>query len=227
MPPERKFNALVLSITLAIMTAAITYLPALTEERISKPLEIAISILTGTGLYEALSRLIEFLLNRSAFLKRKVLGASYLDGKWAGYWINRAGKPRFVVELVRQDWSFVVMTGRAFDENYEPYGHWESMTALVDGERGVMRGVFSGDIGGRHYDSVITFRFEGNPPELLSGFVADAVGAANPGQAWLTERKVHADASDEELLRIAAEMYQKRPSTVLGSAAAPTGKPIP
>jgi hypothetical protein len=231
MPPERKFNAAILSITLAIMAAAITYLPKLTEERISKPLEIAVSILTGTGLYEALSRLIEFLLRRSRRLKRWILGRSYAEGKWAGYWVNRAGQPRFVIEHIRQEWDTLIMTGLAFDENMAPYGHWQSSNAMIDGDRGDLRGVFSGDIGGRHYDSIITFRLEGNPPCRMTGFVADAVGAANPGQAWLFEQKVDDRARDSEILQTAVRMYTARAAeTVHGVPKAPpaaAGPPVP
>ena len=216
MPPERKFNAFILSITLAIMAAALTYLPALTHESVAKPLEIAVSVLTGTGLYEALSRLVEFLFRRSKFLKRLILGSSYVEGKWAGYWISRSGQPRFVIEHIRQDWSTVIMTGLAFDEKMSPYGHWQSASAAVDGERGDLRGVFSGDIGGRHYDSIITFRLEGKPPCRMTGFVADTVGATNPGQAWLFERKVDDGSDDSEILKTAVGMYAVRAALTIG-----------
>jgi hypothetical protein len=59
MSPERKFNAIVLSITIAIMASVLTYIPSF-EDRVAKPLEIAISIFTGAGLYEALAKFIEF-----------------------------------------------------------------------------------------------------------------------------------------------------------------------
>jgi hypothetical protein len=213
MPPERKFNSFVLSGTLAIMAAALTYVPALSEEKVSKPVEIVVSVLTGTGLYEALSRLIEFLLSRSKKLKRIILGKSYVEGKWAGYWIGHGGRPRYVIENVKQDWSSVLMTGMAFDENLAPHGHWQSVGAAVDGERGNLHAVFAGDIGGQHYDSIITFRLAGKPPSRMSGFVADAVGAVNAGQVWLFEQRVGESLSESETLKVAQQMYASRPAT--------------
>jgi hypothetical protein len=198
------------------MAAALTYLPSLTRENIAKPLEITVSILTGTGLYEALSRLVEFLLRRSKTLKRLILGSSYIEGKWTGYWISRAGQPRFVIEHIRQDWSAVIMTGLAFDERMMPYGRWQSTSATIDGDRGDLRTVFSGDIGGSHYDSIITFHLEGRPPCRMTGFVADAVGAAYPGQAWLFEHKVDDRSDDSEILKTAVEMYAKRVALTVG-----------
>jgi hypothetical protein len=206
MSPERRFHAVVLAVTVAIMAVALIYAPHVEY----KTLEILVAVLTGTGVRETLLHSVEFLLDHFHAMKEFVLGDSYVEGKWVGFYVEE-GRPILIIETIRQNWSEVFANGRAFEFNGEEFGLWESIGAVVDGKRGVLRGVYSGHFTPGHYDSIASFQLEGRTPRKMAGYVCDIVVNPEASRVWMTKQKVGSDLQDAEALRLARDVFAKAP----------------
>jgi hypothetical protein len=210
MSPERRFHAFVLAVTVAIMATALTYAP----KGEYKVLEIIVAVLTGTGIREMFLHAIEFLLDHWHWLKAFVLGGSFVEGKWVGYYLEE-GRPILVIETIRQEWSAVFANGRAFEIDGREFGLWESVGAFVDGDRGILQGVYSGHFQPGHYDSIVSFQLEGKVPRKMVGYVSDIVVNPQASRVWMTKEKVESNISDADALRTALGILERAPINVL------------
>jgi hypothetical protein len=210
MSPERRFHAFVLAVTVAIMATALTYAP----KGEYKILEIIVAVLTGTGIREMFLHTIEYLLDHWHRLKAFVLGGSFVEGKWVGFYVEE-GRPILVIETIRQQWSAVFANGRAFEIDGREFGLWESIGAVVDGNRGILQGVYSGHFQPGHYDSIVSFQLEGKVPRKMVGYVSDIVVNPQASRVWITKEKVESNISDVEALRTALGILGRAPINAL------------
>ena len=192
------------------MATALTYAP----QGEYKVLEIIVAVLTGTGIREMFLHAIEFLLDHWHWLKAFVLGGSFVEGKWVGYYLEE-GRPILVIETIRQEWSAVFANGRAFEIDGREFGLWESIGAVVDGNRGILHGVYSGHFQPGHYDSVVSFQLEGKVPLKMVGYVSDIVVNPQASRVWMTKEKVESNISDADALRTALGILERAPINVL------------
>lgn len=197
MSAEQKVSSYVFAVTITLMAAAFAYIPQFHELEQHPLTGIVVGALTGTGLFEALAKLVELAFNRVRFIKKLILGPCYLEGSWVGFYISAAGQPRLIREFVRQDWSSIFINGQAFNIDGTPHGQWRSVVAMVKGEEGLLRGDLVGDLESGHYDSLIEYHLEGDPPKRRSGRVVDIVSNQHAGSAWLRLTKVF-DKNDLE-----------------------------
>jgi hypothetical protein len=172
-------------------------------------LALAVSVLAGTGLHEALTRAIELALNHFKRLRRQMLGSSYIEGKWSGFYLGTNDHPRFIIQTMRQEWSRVYINGQAFTHQATPHGQWHSVSATVDGRAGLLHGVFSGDNTNGHYDSVFSFQLEGDPPTTLSGYLYDSSTSTSVGQAWTIMERLRGDLTDRAAMANAHRLYRQ------------------
>jgi hypothetical protein len=210
MSPERRFHAFVLAVTVAIMATALTYAP----KGEYKILEIIVAVLTGTGVREMLLRTIEHLLEHWHGLKAFVLGSSFVEGKWVGFYVEE-GRPILIIETVRQEWSAVFANGRAFEIDGREFGLWESVGAVVDGNRGIIQGVYSGHFQPGHYDSIVSFQLEGKVPRKMFGYVSDIVVNPQASRVWMTKEKIESNASDVDAICTALSIWESAPINAL------------
>jgi hypothetical protein len=190
MSAEQKVSSYVFAVTITLMAAAFAYIPQFHEIEQHPLTGILVGALTGTGLFEALAKLVEFAFKRRRFIKKFILGPSYLEGCWVGFYIGASGQPRLIREFVRQDWSSVFINGQAFNIDGTPHGQWRSVVAMVKGEEGLLRGDLVGDLDSGHYDSLIEYQLEGDPPKRRSGRIVDIVSNRNAGSAWMRLTKI-------------------------------------
>lgn len=217
MNAERRVNAYVVAITVAIMALALLWFRPvlLLADSTMKVVESMVAVLTGTGLREFLLWLVESSLGASPRFKRLILGGSYVEGKWVGYY-TEDNRRRFVIEIIRQEWSSVFINGRAFDEDRTPYGQWRSLMAIVDGPTGLLRAIFSGDFMSGHYESLVTFQLDGHKaPSRMYGLIVDSAAAANAGHAWIRLRKVDPHLTDAEAIAAATDLLRDDPGDYL------------
>jgi prolipoprotein diacylglyceryltransferase len=146
MSAEQKVSSYVLTVTITLMAAAFAYIPQFHDIEQHPFTGILVAALTGTGLFEALAKLVELAFTKVRFIKKLILGPSYLEGCWSGFYIGACGQPRLVREFVRQDWSSVFINGQAFNADGTPHGQWRSVLAIVKGQEGLLRGDLVGDL---------------------------------------------------------------------------------
>lgn len=205
MSPERTFHRVILVIALVITIAIVIRIdPKFGDE---KPLVIMIGILTGTGLHEALLKIVEFMLNWLKPLKRLILQSSYVEGMWYGFYETTPGAPRFVIETIRQEWTALYINGRAYNERGEHHGAWSSLTANVDGKTGRLHSISSGNLATGHYESIVTFQLQGDPPDQMSGQIFDSATNPNAGRAWILLKKSPSPITDEQAFQESCKMY--------------------
>jgi hypothetical protein len=211
MSPERRFHAAIVAVTIAAMSAGLLFVIPLLPGDL-KVAEVLISILTGMGLRELLIGAVNLALSKSTRLKKLILGRSYVEGLWAGYYTTPNGYKLNIV-VVRQDWSTVSLNGRAFDSGKRPYGQWRSLTASIDGDQGVLHTIFTGDLASGHYESVVTLQFdEYDPPRAMRGLIVDSVAADKAGRAWIRLYRADGDHTDAGLLETAEDWLKKDPA---------------
>jgi len=198
MNAEQRVSRYVFGVTITLMAAAFVYIPRFHEIEEHPLTGILVCALTGMGLFEALAKAVELAFTQVRFVKKRILGSSYLEGCWVGFYISASGQPRLVREFVRQDWSSVYVNGQAFNLDGAPHGQWHSVVAMVKGDEGLFRGDIVGDLDTGHYDSMVEYQLEGDPPERRSGRITDIVSNRNAGTTWIRLRKVeNEDAWDE------------------------------
>jgi hypothetical protein len=67
-----------------IIRMSFAYIPQFHEIEQHPLTGILVGALTGTGLFEALAKLVELAFTRVQFIRKFILGASYLEGCWVG-----------------------------------------------------------------------------------------------------------------------------------------------
>ena len=206
MSGERSWNAAVVSITVAVLATGI-HLLAREETLFERTLGIVLTVLAGAGTYELVTRVVELSLRHSPPFKRFLLGSSYVEGKWVGFYIGLGGRPRFVIQVIRQSWAKLTISGRALNEMGRPHGQWRSQSAVVDGDAGLLHAILTGELDGGHYDSLITLQLEGTPPSRMFGYISDNVANVNAGRVWIEHQRVADTTSDEEALHSAQALF--------------------
>ena len=220
MSAERRFHAAIVAVTIAAMSAGLLFVIPMIPGDL-KIVEVLISILTGMGLRELLIGAINLALARSTHLKKAILGRSYIEGVWAGYYTTPNGY-RLTIVIVRQDWSTVTLSGRAYDSKKRLYGQWRSLTATIEDAQGVLHTIFTGDLASGHYESVVTLQFgKEDPPRSMTGLIVDSVAADKAGHAWIRLAKCDGELSDAELLDQAEIALNADPGGFAGNAAFP------
>jgi hypothetical protein len=203
---EHTFNrtTLVVAITLMFVLFKHTHL---FDDPNYELLALAASILTGTGLHEALARAIEIVVNHNQLLKKLVLGNSFLEGKWSGFYVADAGHINLFLLTIRQEWSRVYLNGQVFTKESRPYGQGHDVYARVDGQSGRLQGVFSSYIIGGHYDTVFSLQLEGRPPIKLRGYWYDTSTSTTLGRAWTYLVRLPESATQQDAVARAQEVY--------------------
>lgn len=209
MNAEQKLAKYVFAVTIIFMAAAFAYIPQFHEIEQHPITGILVGALTGTGLFEALAKLVELSFTKIKRIKRFILASSYVEGQWVGFYKSPSGQVRLIREFIRQDWSSISINGQAFDSSKMPYGQWRSYSAIVEGDAGLLRATIVGDLNSGHYDSVVEYQLEGDPPNRRSGRIVDIVSNVNAGSAWMRLKKIDDDESEVRALDEAANFYNE------------------
>lgn len=227
--PETSFHALVLSITLVIMAVVMRFLLERPDaDALERTMSVAIGAISGLGLYEAICKIVEFLLTKSEWVKSAVLGKNYVEGKWYGFYTytyEEHGQTYVVVQLVienmTQEWENVFVIGRAFTRTGQPHGQWSSISARAFGEQSQLEIRAVANLSSGYFDSSRTMQLEGTPPHHMCGYVLDTVASYRPGKAWWEAWKARGPLSDAEALVEAEKQYKQFLSNARSLSAVP------
>ena len=140
-----------------------------------------VSVLFSFGLYNVLASLLIYLMNKSRWLKKKILSGYYMEGTWVGYY-ERNNDIRLVIEHFEQDLNRLVIRGRSRMLNGEERAKWYSKTVQIDVISGRLIYVYeNGAIRykGTGLEGIGTFFFQREgvdcPPTELDGFQVDTI----------------------------------------------------
>lgn len=181
MSPATKFNAFLSSATVSLMFLLVAWAaPKLEPLGMQYPIALAISGLAlSAGVYRVLVLGIRWLMERSTWVSKKVLGPYFVHGTWVGWFEGHSGEKRYMVEHFAQDLDGLIITGRSFDTKQRGHGYWESEAASVDAKRAKLIFTYKFDVLSRQsslfgiHTSYLARESVHLAPTALSGFAHD------------------------------------------------------
>ncbi len=111
-----KLHTISLSVATTIVLTLWVQLPRLTnlnEVLNNNVLKVFIGLLASTGFYKLAINLIIYLAKKFLIIKKVLLGNSYLNGTWTGFYIGASGNVRFYVERFEQELDNLVIRGHS------------------------------------------------------------------------------------------------------------------
>lgn len=183
MKPEHKFHSYVTAATVTVMYFAIQQLPPLLrpESPLATFLEPIGALLLSVGIYKLLAGILLGFARKLKFVKRHLLGASYVNGTWIGKFKGSDSSIVYTVEHFEQTLSSLKIRGQAFRESGESYAQWTSESETIDEVSGMLTYTYNCDKTNDKgsFQGVCVFQFERKDetcgPMRIRGYSADLV----------------------------------------------------
>lgn len=183
MKPEHRFHSYVTAATVTVMYFVIQeLLPLLslapTAEIYLKPVG---ALLLSLGIYKLLATFLLRTARKLKFVKRHLLGASYVNGTWVGKFRTGEAEMAYTVEHFEQTLSSLKIRGQAFRESGESYAQWNSQSETIDEVSGLLTYTYNCDKTSEKgsFQGVCVFQFEREDetcgPTGIRGYSADLV----------------------------------------------------
>ena len=213
MTPEIKFHSIVITITTALVYGV--WIVFLTLVQQHPWLAVAVSAFISLGVYQTLVAVLTTILRKCSWMKRFILGPSFLQGTWVGFFIGHGQQVRFIVETFEQELGRLVIRGRAFRDNGVFHVSWVAENATFDSERGKLVYHYQADGIGNSFinPGIADFSVERSgsdqPPVGLVGFSSDLF---NPQKLLAFEEKLSDSTfiDDATALEKARTVYERR-----------------
>jgi len=104
---------------------------------IQKTVEIAIDFILAFGFFHLCANIIVALSSNISFLKRIILGSSYIEGIWVGYYLldneSEGKKTILYIEQIEQTLDDITLVAEAYYyDDRKPRCIWNDVTAKID-----------------------------------------------------------------------------------------------
>ena len=179
MTPEQKFNSYVTVATIMVMYLMIDNIaPLLNKFGIAKPI---VTLLSAVGVYNLFAKILSSMTRNLLPVKKHLLGASFLNGTWAGEIKGANNEKIITVEFFEQTLNHLVIRGEAFKENGDSYAQWISKATFINESDGVLTYTYSCDKNDDNssFQGVCVFNFERSSshvaPNYIKGYSTDVV----------------------------------------------------
>jgi len=139
-----------------------------------------LTIITTVGTYSIVHSALDWVFNRILWIKKKILGKSFIQGTWLGSFYDGVDK-YYTVEKFEQTYEDVALSGMAFNKEGVVYAKWTSTAIIINAEKGYIS---------YHYECMVMdknmtqqgigeFTFDrksvNRPPFGLIGFSSDLI----------------------------------------------------
>ena len=178
MTSEHKFHSYVTVATVMVMYFMIEHVaPLLNDYGFAKPV---ITLLTAVGIYNLFAKILTSMARNWLWVKKHLLGASFLNGTWLGEFISNDEKI-ITVEFFDQTLNHLVIRGEAFDEAGNSYAQWISKASFINDTDGVLTYTYTCDKDNSDstFQGVCVFNFEREasylPPAFIKGYSTDVI----------------------------------------------------
>ena len=183
MKPEHRFHSYITAATVTIMYFVILHIVPLlniypTFDPYIKPIA---TLLLSMGVYKLLATILLAGSRNIKFIKRHLLGSYYVNGTWIGQFLDSDSSKIITIEHFEQTLSTLKIRGQGLTETGESYAYWESNSATIDAESGVLRYAYSCDQNSSKgsWQGICVFHFgredETKPPYEIRGYSADLI----------------------------------------------------
>lgn len=93
--------------------------------------KIVVEYLTSYGFYKLITTILHSLAKRLKFIKSLLLGNSYIEGTWIGYYIGVSGEIRYIIEYYEQDLDGIQIRGESYTKDLKLHSKWSSTSVNV------------------------------------------------------------------------------------------------
>jgi hypothetical protein len=179
--PEQRFHSYVTAGTVTIMLGVIQWAVPLLEQFEGGFILVgtAIAFLVSAGVYKTLAALLKGRFRTWKWVKRWLLGPSYINGTWVGQFLGEGGLTVRTVEHFEQGLSVLKIRGYAAYEDGTWYADWESIAASIDEAAGKLTYIYDCKRSGQQtaFKGVCEFSFQrvndASAPRRIGGYSAD------------------------------------------------------
>jgi hypothetical protein len=182
MKAEQRFHTYVTAATITVMYFVIQHgAPVVSglDPTFARFLAPLAALLLSVGIYKTLASSLLKITRRWKFIKRWMLGASYINGTWVGKFSAEHGAVVYTVEHFEQDLSGLNIRGQGQRADGTWYADWESEAANIDERAGKLTYIYTCQ---KHelsnpFHGVCEFHFQRadaeSRPTAMHGFSAD------------------------------------------------------
>lgn len=177
MSPELKFHSIVISLTTLIIFSIWTQFPAQITQY--PWLSVIASGIISIGLYRFIASTFLALFRKLQFVKKFILGPSYLEGLWIGFFVGHNNEIRHIVETFEQDLNELVIRGKVFRSDGTYHCSYVSKDATFDTKNGKLTYSYDADTLNNTHINPGLARFEVDrdskeaSPTRLTGYSSD------------------------------------------------------
>ncbi|RZF30125.1 hypothetical protein EVC45_08925 [Paraburkholderia sp. UYCP14C] len=183
MTPEQRFHSYVTAGTVLIMFYFIQHIvPLLTfTPSVDQLIKPGVTLLSAVGIYKSLASALVKITKKWRWVKRKLLGPSYVNGTWIGKFEASDGEPIYTVEHFEQSLSSLKIRGQAFHADGRSYAHWKSIAETIDEAAGILTYTYICDKNRdkTSFQGIGEFQFErddeSSAPQCIKGYSADLI----------------------------------------------------
>ena len=133
---QERLSAIATAITVTVMFSLVVWVAPLVR---LWSLEYAIlsnvaEALAAVAIYRSLADALRWLFKRVLWIRRIVLGKSFIEGTWAGHYVVGT-EHRLTLEFIDQSVEGIIVHGREFTSDGVTRANWSSDAATVNLER--------------------------------------------------------------------------------------------
>ncbi|NMG04931.1 hypothetical protein [Azoarcus taiwanensis] len=216
MESEGKFHLIVVTLTVALMFAGITWVSTKTNLPAQNYLvSLSVSVLASIGTYFSTSRVLRWLLRRNKQVRRIILGPSYLDGTWVGYLVDEDKQVFLIVEQYEQDVDGLVIRGSSYNLEETRESRWVSKMCNLEPKKGLIsysfecvtirRGITFEGFG----DFQLCRTAKTEPAVEIQGLIYDFISSSENAKL-VEEIKLESNVLEFEAVRKAKEFWRER-----------------
>lgn len=212
MSPELKFHAIIVSIVTLIVFYIFTQVTAIVS---TYPwLTVFSAALISLGLYRFICSIFLTTFRNVTKFKKFILGASYMEGVWVGFFLGHENKIRYLVESFEQDLNELIIRGKVYLEDGTYHCSYVSQKATIDTKNGKLSYSYDADaITNTHINPGLA-RFEieresrESKPHRITGYSSDLF---NSKKLMAFEEKVSEKTSIplQEAIDSARKVFEK------------------
>lgn len=182
MKTEQRFHTYVTGATITVMYFVLQHgTPLLAELNATfvQYLAPVAALLLSVGIYKTLASGLLKITRRWKFVKRWMLGASYINGTWVGKFSAEDGSLVYTVEHFEQDLSELKIRGQGQRADGSWFADWESEAANIDERAGKLTYIYTcqKQTPSNPFHGVCEFHFQRadaeSRPTVIHGFSAD------------------------------------------------------
>ena len=211
MSPELKFHSIIISITTLIM---FTIWIKVTSFIVAYPLlSVFLAGIFSLGVYRFLTTIFLSLFRNIIFIKKFILGSSYMEGTWVGFFVGHQNKIKYIVETFEQNLTELKIRGNMYN-NKILHGSYISHDVTIDIKNGTISYLYDADVMTNTHNNpgLAKFNFERpnkeSPPNRLTGYSSDLF---SPTKLIAFEEKISDKTTIEisDALEKSIEIYNK------------------